>query len=197
MALNVKAIKKIYFETTPILLLTIVVEVIVGYLLGTLERFVAFLPGLLLIVPGLMEMRGNISTSLGQRLGTGIHLGLADWRHPFTKFIRNQLIATYSLNFLVSFSLATISFSFSLIVGLSTISYFGILFIAISTGMISGFIQSFISLFVSLYSHYRGLDPDNVTVPFLAAVGDLLTILILIGVIDLYLVLSRIFPFLI
>ena len=49
-------------------------EIISGGLLTGIKEFYYLLPGIFLIIPGLMELRGNISSNLAQRLGTALHL---------------------------------------------------------------------------------------------------------------------------
>ena len=54
-----------------------------------------------------------------------------------------------------------------------------LLLIALLTAGVSGVIQAFIAVFVAVYAAYKGLDPDNVTIPVLATLGDVLTIFFL------------------
>src|SRR5881394_4324443 len=50
-------------------------DLLAGLTLGAITHTLADLPGLLVLVPAAIGMRGNIFGALGSRLGTAIHTG--------------------------------------------------------------------------------------------------------------------------
>jgi len=51
-----------------------------------------------------------------------------------------------------------------------------LLTIAVVAGVVSGVILAVLTVPLSIISYARGWDPDNVTAPLMATIGDLLTI---------------------
>ncbi|MFX0096168.1 MAG: magnesium transporter [Candidatus Hodarchaeota archaeon] len=183
MGLDHSVIKKIYREVTPFVILTALAEIGAGALLTGLTNFYAILPGLILLLPGLMEARGNISASLGQRLGSAIHVGVIDWKLGFNDDLKENVKSSLLLGFVVAFVLACLAFFVSSLVGLSGLSLLGFVLIALLTAFFSGITQIAITVLVALYSAHKGLDPDNITIPVLATLGDVFTVFYLLIVV--------------
>ncbi len=171
--------RKIIVETTPTVLMAISAELFAGIFLYEMHDYLALFPGILLILPGMMELRGNISSGLGFRLGSAIHLGIIERFDLKNPNLVENIKANIALNVITAFLLGHFVYFYSLLTGLKTISYWFVLFIAIFTSLVSGILLTFFTIFVALYGFKKGLDPDNITVPAVATVGDMLTILIL------------------
>ena len=171
--------RRIYLEATPFILVTTLAEIGAGSILLGNQDIVIMIPGLLFILPGLMTLRGSIASSLAQRLGSAIHIGLVSWQKGYNQIIRENVNASIVLSLIVSAVLSVLSWLWSTLIGLPVTSLFVLLLIAILTAGVSGVIQAFIAVLVAVYAAYKGLDPDNVTIPVLAALGDALTIFFL------------------
>ncbi|MFX1513306.1 MAG: magnesium transporter [Promethearchaeota archaeon] len=193
--------KNLVRETSPFLILTTSMEIIAGYFLMSSD-ILELLPGLLVLIPGLMTLRGNISSSLSQRLGSAVHLGLIPFQGGLNKdLLTNEELlenvkATVILNGTVVFFIATGSFAFCWVLGFKSISLLGLLVIALLVAFISGGIQISVTIGVAIYAARNGLDPDNITIPILAAIGDILTISILLIVVHLVIFVDGYLPFL-
>ena len=59
-----KIFSRIYKETASIAVITAFVELIVGIQLLSINSYYTYLPGLLLIIPGIMENRGYVISNL-------------------------------------------------------------------------------------------------------------------------------------
>jgi len=180
----------VYREAVPFLLLTALGELLVGSLLIRVEESVATLIGFFILVPGLMQLRGNISTSLAQRLGSATHLGTISWEQGLNAPLKANIKASLILVTLISFFLGLGAYGVSFITVSFASAEIGqlrspLLFIAIAmmTALSASLIQMTITILVSLFSHARGLDPDNITIPVVAAIGDIITIICLLAAI--------------
>ena len=71
-------IKGILKESFPILLLCTIGGVIAGMILHDMENELDLMPGIFILLPAILGMRGNISGALGSRLGSALHLGLIE-----------------------------------------------------------------------------------------------------------------------
>ena len=84
---------------------------------GTLERY----PGLLVLVPAAIGMRGNIFGALGSRLATSIHAGtFRISRRPETLVMQN-VIASGVLSLVTAVALAVLTKTLSPLFGLGSV----------------------------------------------------------------------------
>lgn len=172
--------KKVIVESVPVLLLCGLGGALTGYILGNMTPVLRLLPGLIAFVPAIIGMRGNISSTMGSRLGSAVHLGLIE--EGFTsEFVKENLKGSLSLSFFVSlllpvfFLLTSILFSFEV----TTTIFLILLSISVSTSITSGLLLSSFTFFIVISAVKAGIDPDNITGPLLTTVGDVLTLLIL------------------
>jgi len=188
-------VRRIYREATPVVLLTALAELLAGGLLTNIEAFYGLLPGLVVLVPGLMQLRGNISTSLAQRLGSATHLGLISWRQGFNQPLRSNVKAALLLVICTSFMLGIGAYGSaqlaSLIVFLTagrplpTMTLLQFIVVAMVTALLASLAQLATTVLVALLAHHRGLDPDNITIPLVATLGDIITVACLLVAINL------------
>ena len=178
-----KIMIKIIRETTiALLIFNFLFELTAGALLSEIGNFNLLLPGLLLIVPGLLEMRGNISSSFAQRLGSAVHLGIVSWESKFNEEIIENLKAVILLSLINVILLVSGSYVLALIRGIKITNIFGLFLISILTTLIALlFIPA--TIIVSLYFHKRGIDPDNVVIPILSSLNDVIIASALLGAI--------------
>jgi mgtE-like transporter len=173
---------RVYREAMPVLLFTVLAELFAGSLLLSLDVNFASLIGLFILIPGLMQLRGNISTSLAQRLGSGTHLGTISWKQGLNKPLRANIKAAFYLVIIMSVALGVGAYLVSLFLQITAprtglilqLPHF--LIIALGTALLASLFQVTITVTVALLAHARGLDPDNVTIPIVAAIGDIITI---------------------
>jgi len=188
-------VRRIYREATPVVLLTALAELLAGGLLTNIEAFYGLLPGLVILVPGLMQLRGNISTSLAQRLGSATHLGLVSWRQGLNQPLRSNIKAALLLVISTSLMLgvgaygsAQLTSLFALMATgrpLPTMTLTQFIVVAMVTALLASLAQLTTTVLVALLAHHHGLDPDNITIPLVATIGDILTVACLLAAIHL------------
>ena len=76
--------KEAYFEGLPALVLSSFGGIIAGIILGGMKAEIQAVPGLLVLIPALLAIRGNVYGSLGARLSTGLHQGLIEPKISFS-----------------------------------------------------------------------------------------------------------------
>jgi len=137
------------------------------------------LPGLLILIPPAIAMRGNIYSALVSRLGTSMHLGLFApnlsrgsvlYQNAYTSLILT-LVLSVILGFLAK--IAAHAFGASQI---AYISLYGFVLISVVAGLISGIALLGIAIFISVLGYHRGWDLDNMSSPIITSAGDMLTI---------------------
>jgi mgtE-like transporter len=140
---------------------------------GTLERY----PGLLVLVPAAIGMRGNIFGALGSRLATSIHAGTFRMsRRPETLVMQN-VFASGLLSLITAVALAVLTKILSPIFGLeSVVSIADLLVLSTVGALLSYVVLIAVTLALAARSAERGWDLDDVNAPLVSAVGDVVTL---------------------
>lgn len=169
-------------QSLPILTICGLGGLLTGSVFGSMVDLLLDEPGLVVLIPALISMRGNIASSMGSRLGTSVHLGLLDVDDLWGPEVRKNFKASMLLSLFMSLLIGLFAFA--------TVAAFGIggepngvLLISVSvlSGLITGIIFVFITIGIILVAFKRGYDPDNVTGPALATIGDFITIFCIFG----------------
>jgi mgtE-like transporter len=144
-----------------------------GAITGTLED----LPGLLVLVPAAIGMRGNIFGALGSRLGTSIHAGTFRLSRRRDTVVGQNLFASIGLTLAISGALAVLAKTFASAFGVSeAISLLDFFVISVVGGILSSIFVLGFTLAVADQSVKRGWDLDNVAAPLVTAAGDMVTL---------------------
>lgn len=169
-------------QALPALALTTVGALVAGALLGHFAHELGETAGMLVLVPALMGLRGNISGALGGRLGSAAHLGLLSIEDPFNGTARNNIFAAITLSAGTGVFAGALGWAASSAFGYEPAPLVVFLLVAGLTGLLASLVLSVVTLTIVLVAFHRGIDPDNVTYPILSTVGDIVTILILVVV---------------
>src|SRR5919206_2196682 len=113
-------------------------DLLAGLTLGAITHTLEELPGLLVLVPAAIGMRGNIFGALGSRLGTAIHTGtFRVSRRPET-VVGQNVLASMALTLSISLVLAVLAKVVAVGFGLGrTISVFDFVVISVVGGAFS------------------------------------------------------------
>lgn len=166
-------------QSLPLLILCGIGEVFAGTLFGHSADALDMLPGLIVLVPALIGLRGNINTTLGSRLGSAAHMGLISSKDFLNDEMKENLKASITLSVIMSFVAGLLAYATTFALGRSS---FKIVAIAVIAGSLAGLILAFITMAIILYAFRKGLDPDNVTGPSLSTFGDIITLGCIFGV---------------
>ncbi|MDI6916290.1 MAG: magnesium transporter [Thermoplasmatales archaeon] len=168
--------KKILKESIPILSLLMIIQIFGGQILNFhLEKFL-MLPILLMFIPVINGVCGNVGSVLGARLSSGLHVGYItpDFRG---KELRENIIG------IVILSLLTFCFIGAIVYVIST--SFKLVFIMIGAGMLLTLGVICLCIPTAIVSFRKGIDPDNVVIPVLTTGADVLGILCLLLMVKL------------
>lgn len=151
-------------------------DLVAGMILGQMTYFLETFPGLLVLIPGAIGMRGNIFGSFGSRLSTNLHIGILTPEFKKSESLTNNVHSSLVLTLILSLFLAIVAKGLCILLGYSSMSFVDFMLISVIAGLISNIIMLPITMFVSLKSFENGWDPDNITTPIIAAFGDLFTL---------------------
>ncbi len=174
-------VKEAFTLAFPALLLCLVLDFVGGTVLGANYNDLAKnYPIILVILPGLMDLRGNIFGSMASRLTTALNLG-------HITSIRDKEVTNNVL-------LAILGSKIPLII-LWTIGLFKVgnlksallvLLIVISSAIFIGLILGYSTALITVLPYRKGVDPDMIAAPLITSVSDLITIPALVYFVLLY-----------
>ena len=155
------------------LLICAVGDLCAGIILGNMTYFLETFPGLLVLIPGAIGMRGNIFGSFSSRLSTNLHIGILTPEFKKSDVLMENILI---LTLVLSLFLAIIAKLICIIFGFESMSLIDFMLISLVAGLVSSLIMLPITMLISLKSFQNGWDPDNITTPLIAAFGDLFTL---------------------
>ena len=162
-------------------LLSLVIVVMAGVLFSSLREALLLLPGLTLLVPGALAMRGNIYASLGARLGTALHTGQLSSHEKGSTILREEVLVVLVQTLLGTLFLAIVGRVAAIMLDIPTVSLVELAVTAMVGALLAGAVELFVTVRVAISAHRKGWDPDNVTAPIISAVADLVSIPSLLG----------------
>ncbi|AGF97772.1 Mg/Co/Ni transporter MgtE [Methanosarcina mazei Tuc01] len=173
------SISSIVREALPFELLATVGGVIAGIILSKMTNELEMIPGLLVIYPGVLGLRGNISSTLGSRLGSAIHMGLITDIDRNNPELVNNISGSLLLGFIMAILLGVLGHFVTLALGFESAGIFKLVLICAISALTSGVILSFVAVLLAIGTFRFGFDPDNVVTPSIATIGDIVSMLML------------------
>ncbi|MCG2827958.1 magnesium transporter [Methanothermobacter sp. K4] len=168
--------KRVIGESFVALFICALGDLVAGIFLGKMSPLLESYPGLLVLIPGAIGMRGNIFGALGSRLGSGLHIGTLSPELRKSDVLTENIEATIILTVVMSIFLGFMAWVFCHIFGFRSMGIMDFIVISVAGGIISGAVLLPATVLISLKSYENGWDPDNVTTPLIAASGDLFTL---------------------
>lgn len=150
-----------------------------GIGLSLMTDMLQLLPGLMILIPPAIAMRGNIYSALVSRLGTSMHLGLFSPTLKKGSVLHQNayasLLLTLILSVILGFLAKLVADAFAT-PDVEYISLRGFILISVIGGLISGIILLGIAILVSVIGYRRNWDLDNMSSPIITSAGDMITI---------------------
>ncbi|MGH2539892.1 MAG: magnesium transporter, partial [Actinomycetota bacterium] len=149
-----------------------VAGLVLSHITGTLER----LPGLLVLIPAAVGMRGTIFGALEARLGTGIHAGLFHVGLERDGMLRDNVTVAVVTTLIASAWLAVLAKLAAAAFGDPSISVMELFVISVVGGTLGSVLILAFTIGLSVVSFRRGWDLDTVGTPMVTALGDAATL---------------------
>jgi mgtE-like transporter len=152
---------------------SLVAGAFLGAITGTLARY----PGLLVLVPAAIGLRGNIFGSFGNRISTSIHAGIFRWSLRREAVLGQNVLASMLLTMGISLALAVIAKAVAVGSGIpDSIDLLSMATVSIVGGLLGSVVVLAASLGLTAGAVRYGWDLDNVTAPLVSTLGDVLTL---------------------
>ena len=149
--------------------------IVAGLFLASLVNKIVAVPGLLILLPGFLAMRGNISGVLASKLGTVLHLGVR--KEKLRSFLINNTFAEFISATLLALFLGIVAFFGSgLLFGQFDVK---VIPLALLGAIFSNFIMLPITAGSTIGLFRIGLNPDDIMGPYITTIGDIVSMLAL------------------
>lgn len=162
------------------LLISAAVASIAGIYLGSVREVLALIPGLMVLLPSIIDMRGNIAGVLASRLSSSMHLGEFAIDFGEDCVLGDNVRASFVVTILIAFVLGIFAYVACRISGLPVVGITDLVLISAVSGIISGLVVMGITLIIALASYHYGLDLDMIAAPTVTTSGDIVTLPILV-----------------
>jgi mgtE-like transporter len=152
-------------------------DLVTGITLGSITHTLETLPGLIVLVPAAIGMRGNVFGALGSRLGTQIHAGTFRLSRRIDTDVGQSMAASMVSSIAIAGVLAVLAKVMSEVFAHGkSMSLVDFMVISVVGAIISSVVVLVITVAVAAYCANRSLDLDNVAAPIVTASGDMVTL---------------------
>ena len=158
------------------LALSTVAGFVAGLTLSGIGSTLQQLPGLFVLIPAAVGMRGTIFGAIGARLGTTNAAGTFEVSARKDGVLYQNVYVAVVTTFGSALWLAVLSRLMSAVFGLSSISIWSLVTISVVGAALGSVIILLVTVGLSVLSYRRGWDLDSVSTPMVTALGDMVTI---------------------
>ncbi len=131
------------------------------------------LPGLLLLVPAALAVKGNIFGALGSRLGTSIHAGTFRLSGRFDTIVGANVAAAMLLSLVIAVAIALLAKGVAIVFSISpTMSVADFIVVSTVGGLLASVVILGVTLLLAAGSFRYDWDLDNVVSPLVTAMSD-------------------------
>lgn len=178
----IQIVKTAVLTSFPALVACVFLDFFAGTFLGKFFTLIREnYPIILVILPGLMSLRGNIFGSLASRFSTMLYLG------EMKPSLRDKMVTK---NIFMSIVLSLLPVLFLWLVGSLKIRdvdiAIAVLLIILTSTIYTSLFLGYSTAFVSILPFKKGIDPDAIAAPVITSLADLVTVPLLVGFILLF-----------
>ncbi|WP_341252025.1 magnesium transporter [Euzebya pacifica] len=152
------------------------ITLMAGIVLGAMDQLLEELPGLLVLAPAAIGMRGAIFGALGARLGTGMLTGQLDGSVARRSFLGQNVEAAVVLSIVTGVVLAGAARLMGLVVGFETISFTDLVLVSMVGAVLSSLATLGVVLALTRFAERQSWDMDAIGTPIVSAAADITTL---------------------
>lgn len=177
------SVRSITRALLPVLLVLTALELVGGLALGSFEVTLLKYPTLLVLVPVMIGTAGNLGSILSARLSTAFHLGLLSFQ-PTDEALLGNAITTVLLAVSVFPLVGAGGWAVAAATGDPRLPAATVVSVALVSGLILAGLAVLVTV-AAAYAAYRfELNPDDVVIPVVTNVCDVLGVLVLFAVVQ-------------
>lgn len=153
-----------------------------GIALAAMADRLERLPGLLILIPGAIGMRGAIFGALSSRLSTSLNAGLLRFTSDRDSVLMQNVGAATLQTFTSALYLALASRAFSAVAGLPSIPVWDLITLSVLGGVLASAFVLACTVGITYLGQRRDWDLDSVNSPTITFIGDSVTLPALVAV---------------
>ncbi len=177
---------KIFKESIIVVVISSLLGLVSGTILSINEEILYAFPIILLLLPSLNSLIGDMSVVSISRLTSYLYIGIIPPKVQKSDRLKEDFIGLLMTNCLGLIILILFGFGISYYTEIPVVNPFLIVFVIILTILLL-FSIFFVILFVSsIFLFKKGKDPNNFLIPFVTSLADFLTPLLLIIFIQIF-----------
>ena len=166
-----------YRDSFLALVISATTSVVAGVTLASTTDTLEELPGLLLLVPAALALKGNIFGALGSRLGTSIHAGTFQISARLDSMVGQNTAAAMLLSLAISVVIAVLAKGAAIVFSISpTMTLADFVVVSTIGGVLASLFMLAIALLLASGAGRYGWDLDNVVSPLVTAASDLMSL---------------------
>jgi mgtE-like transporter len=152
-------------------------SLVAGAILGSMDHTFELYPGLLVMVPAAIGLRGNVFSALGSRVSTSIHAG--DYRASLRpgSVMGDNAAASVALTAFTSLALAVVATAVSVAFHVEgEVSVFLLATVSVVGGLLASAVVLVVTLALVAVAVRAEWDLDNLVAPVVSTFGDVVTV---------------------
>jgi len=161
-----------YRGALPTLLVSALGGLLAGSVLGGMDAELRAVPGLLVMVPAFLAIRGSVYGSLGSRLSSALHQGLIEPTFEVDDRLASAVVAALVNGLAASLFAAVLAFGLLSALGADVAPLWTLVFIALLGGGLAGVALAATIVVVVFTGYRRGMNPDDLVGPAMTTAGD-------------------------
>ncbi|HXF71335.1 MAG TPA: magnesium transporter [Actinomycetota bacterium] len=158
------------------LLLSTLAGLTAGLTLSSITGTLREIPGLMILIPAAVGMKGTIFGAIGARLGTSINAGTFRVSRDREGVLYQNIYVGVVTTFSSALYLALLARASAALFGLPSVSVLDLVTISVVGGALGSAVALLVTVGLAMLSHRRGYDLDAVSTPMVTAIGDMTTI---------------------
>jgi mgtE-like transporter len=166
----------------PVLLALTLVEIGSGLVLGSFEEELLRSPSLLVLVPVTIGSAGNLGSVLAARLSTAFHLGTLSFA-PDDDVLVGNAVATVALAATIFPLVGAGAWLLAEVTVGAALRPARVVAVAVTSGLVLSVLAVAVTLVATYAAYRRELDPDDVVIPVVTNVCDVLGVVVLFVVV--------------
>ncbi len=170
----VYSLKKILWESYPVLVLCAVLSLSAGLILNWQIASIKTLPLILVMVPPINGINNNVCSILGARLTSALAMGTIEPRFGKQATLGKNTRAAWLMSLGVFVFTSMIFLILALISGMGLWKSIMITFGFFVASMVAIGVTMVCTIWLAFISYRKGLDPDNVVIPVVTSIGDIM-----------------------
>ncbi len=160
-------------------------SIISGSVLDHAEEIILAIPAFLLAIPAFANQAGDLAAVFFAKFTTELRTGTIERALSTSSTLKANLIGII-LTACIGFTFLSGAISLiSIVAGIPSLEPFKQWFIIFTSGVTTVILLIIIGMPVAIISSRKGLDPDNFMSPILTTLGDVIGMLLLVGLIIL------------